>query len=63
MPLAATALPHRHRRASPVCARVQVWTFRSGRVGKASHARDVISVNANIDNTRWRKPKVVTDKA
>jgi hypothetical protein len=40
-----------------------VWTFRSGRVGKASHARDVISVNANIDNTRWRKPKVVTDKA
>jgi hypothetical protein len=34
-------------------SRKEIWTYRIDKTGRGSAARDVLAVNANVDNRRW----------
>ena len=31
----------------------KVWTYRDAKVGRGAKSRDILAVNANVDNRRW----------
>ena len=35
-------------------SRKEIWTYRIDKTGRGSAARDVLAVNANADNRRWK---------